>query len=72
MPEPCQRGRDGSSCVDERYQKAPLDGLTIHQPTLLPENSCRCGRPAGDVIEFVATGDGYRRIAGTAGDEEIR
>jgi precorrin-3B synthase len=28
----------------------------------------RCGRPAGDVIEFVATGDGYRRIAG---DEEI-
>ncbi len=32
----------------------------------------RCGRPAGDVIEFVATGDGYRRIAGSAGDEEIQ
>ncbi|MFI6099850.1 hypothetical protein ACIA8G_30200 [Lentzea sp. NPDC051213] len=31
----------------------------------------RCGRPAGDVIEFVATGDGYRRITGSAGDEEI-
>ena len=53
-------------------QGALQSGSIPQRPVHWSGCSRRCGRPAGDVIEFVATGDGYCRIAGTAGDEETR
>jgi hypothetical protein len=28
-------GRDGAPRVDERHEKPSLDGVTVHQPTIL-------------------------------------
>ncbi|GAB2843126.1 hypothetical protein [Lentzea nigeriaca] len=67
-------GRPGcaKSLSDVRADARAWLGTPHSLPVHWSGCSRRCGRPQGDVIEFVATGDGYRRIAGTAGDEEIR
>ncbi len=57
-------GRPGcaKSLSDVRADARAWLGTPHNRPVHWSGCSRRCGRPAGDVIEFVATGDGYEEI----------
>lgn len=57
-------GRPGcaKSLSDVRADAKAWLGTPHNRPVHWSGCSRRCGRPAGDVIEFVATGDGYEEI----------
>jgi precorrin-3B synthase len=57
-------GRPGcaKSLSDVRADARAWLGTPHHRPVHWSGCARRCGRPAGEVIEFVATGDGYEEI----------
>jgi len=67
---------DGSHHTHEPGRVPPISILTSRSDIsgAVHWSGCsrRCGRPAGDVIEFVATNDGDSRIAGAASYQEYR